>query len=80
MSNIALKVFWSNEPMPLNRKIDKAAITIEGQTSGKWHRLTSVKIADGTQPYVEYSTEGAAGKVVADAVIWKKVEVTPKNP
>lgn len=60
--------------------IDKAAITIEGQTSGKWHRLTSVKIADGTQPYVEYSTEGAAGKVVADAVIWKKVEVTPKNP
>ena len=28
MSNIALKVFWSNEPMPLNRKIDKAAITV----------------------------------------------------
>ena len=28
MSNIGLKVFWSNEPMPLNRKIDKAAITV----------------------------------------------------
>lgn len=28
MSNIALKVFWSNEPMPLNRKIDRAAINV----------------------------------------------------
>ncbi len=54
--------------------IDKAAITIEGQTSGKWHRLTSAKIAKGAQPYVEYSTEGATGKVVADAVIWKRAE------
>ena len=52
--------------------IDKAAITIEGQTTGKWHRLASVKIAKGAQPYVEYSTEGATGKVVADAVIWKR--------
>ncbi|ODS82938.1 MAG: xanthan lyase [Cytophagaceae bacterium SCN 52-12] len=52
--------------------IDKAAITIEGQTSGKWHRLTSVKIAKGAQPYVEYGTEGAKGRVIADAVIWKR--------
>ena len=28
MSNIGLKVFWSNEPMPLNRKIDRAAINV----------------------------------------------------
>lgn len=51
--------------------IDKAAIKIEGQTTGKWHRLTSTKIAKGAQPYVEYSTEGATGRVIADAVIWK---------
>ena len=28
MSNIALKVYWQNEPMSLNRKIDKAAIHV----------------------------------------------------
>ncbi|WP_336949087.1 hypothetical protein [Acinetobacter junii] len=28
MTDIALRVFWNNEPIPLNRKIDKAAINV----------------------------------------------------
>ena len=50
--------------------IEKAKVVIEGQTSGKWIHLTEVKVDKDSAPYVEYTTEGASGKVIADAVLW----------
>ena len=55
MSNIALKVYWQNEPMSLNRKIDKAAIHVPFGVMIT-HPTGSVK-----------SVNGKAGDVVLNA-------------
>ncbi len=51
--------------------IRKADIVIEGQTRGKWHLVGSATVKKGGMPYVEYTTDGANGRIIADAVIWK---------
>jgi hypothetical protein len=42
---------------------------IEGQTSGEWILLGQYELKKGEDPYVEISTRGADGTVVADAVL-----------
>jgi hypothetical protein len=54
--------------------IDKSVVVIEGQTSGKWYKLTSCEVAEGGASYVEYTTEGANGRIIADAVLWKNID------
>lgn len=51
--------------------IRKADVVIEGQTRGKWHLVGPATVKKGGIPYVEYTTDGADGRVIADAVIWK---------
>lgn len=51
--------------------VNKEEVKIEGQTSGKWHKLTSVRVGKNSKPFVEYTNENATGRVIADAVIWK---------
>lgn len=54
--------------------LTRSDIVIEGQTSGKWVYLTTVAVGKDVQPYVEYTTEGTEGRIIADAVLWKNVE------
>ncbi len=53
---------------PLN--FAAAAVKVEGQTSGEWVDLGTVKLAKGGKGYVEITTDGADGAVVADAVLF----------
>jgi ribulose 1,5-bisphosphate synthetase/thiazole synthase len=57
------------------RILHTKAIVIEGQTSGDWMSLGQQTIRKGKKPWVEVSTIGATGKVVADAVLWVPVIV-----
>jgi hypothetical protein len=45
-------------------------IQVEGQTSGEWAPLGTFTFRKGKKGYVEISTQGANGVVVADAVVW----------
>lgn len=47
-----------------------SAVKVEGQTSGEWVDLGTVKLAKGKKGYVEITTEGADGVVLADAVLF----------
>lgn len=47
-----------------------ASVRVEGQTSGEWVDLGTVKLTKGSKPYVEITNEGADGVVVADAVLF----------
>lgn len=47
-----------------------ASVRVEGQTSGEWVDLGTVKLKKGSKPYVEITNEGADGIVVADAVLF----------
>lgn len=47
-----------------------ASVRVEGQTSGEWVDLGTVKLTKGRQAYVEITSEGADGVVVADAVLF----------
>ncbi|MRG47960.1 FAD-dependent oxidoreductase [Chitinophaga sp. SYP-B3965] len=47
-----------------------ASVRVEGQTSGEWVDLGTVKLKKGSQAYVEITSEGADGVVVADAVLF----------
>jgi hypothetical protein len=42
---------------------------IEGQTSGEWIQLGQYEMKKNQRPFVELSTRGADGAVVADAVL-----------
>ena len=44
-------------------------VKIEGQTSGEWMLLGQYDMDKDERPYVEVSTRGADGTVVADAVL-----------
>jgi hypothetical protein len=44
-------------------------VKIEGQTSGEWLLLGNYELKKSARPYVEISTRGADGTVVADAVL-----------
>ncbi|WP_126249021.1 FAD-dependent oxidoreductase [Chitinophaga rhizosphaerae] len=46
------------------------AVKVEGQTSGEWVDLGTVKLTKGGKGYVEITTDGADGVVVADAVLF----------
>ena len=48
-------------------------LKIEGQTSGEWILVGSYELKKGEDPYVEISTRGADGTVVADAVLFYPV-------
>lgn len=47
-----------------------ASVRVEGQTSGEWVDLGTVKLTKGSKAYVEITSEGADGVVVADAVLF----------
>ncbi|UYQ94143.1 FAD-dependent oxidoreductase [Chitinophaga horti] len=47
-----------------------ASVRVEGQTSGEWVELGTVKLTKGAKGYVEITNEGADGIVVADAVLF----------
>ena len=51
-----------------------AAVKVEGQTSGEWVDLGTAKLTKDGKGYVEISTDGADGVVVADAVLFIPVE------
>jgi hypothetical protein len=57
----------------IERIISPAGIVVEGQTSGEWISLGEYNINEGKRPYVEVTTRGATGKIIADAVIWNPV-------
>jgi hypothetical protein len=52
------------------RLIRTGTMQVEGQTSGEWVSLGQQLIVKGKRPWIEVSTKGATGRVVADAVIW----------
>ncbi|MCK7553714.1 FAD-dependent oxidoreductase [Chitinophaga sedimenti] len=47
-----------------------ASVRVEGQTSGEWVELGTMKLTKGGKDYVEITNEGADGVVVADAVLF----------
>lgn len=47
-----------------------ASVRVEGQTSGEWVDLGKVTLAKGRKAYVEITTDGSDGVVVADAVLF----------
>lgn len=47
-----------------------ASIKVEGQTSGEWVDLGTIKLTKGGKAYVEITNEGKDGEVVADAVLF----------
>ena len=47
-----------------------AAIKVEGQTSGEWVDLGTIKLSKNARAYVEIINEGHDGEVVADAVLF----------
>ncbi|RPE12504.1 FAD-dependent oxidoreductase [Chitinophaga lutea] len=51
-------------------KYTAASVRVEGQTSGEWVDLGTVRLEKGRKGYVEITTEGADGTVVADAVLF----------
>jgi hypothetical protein len=55
------------------RMLQTRRVIIEGQTTGEWLSLGQHTVQRGKKPWVEVSTIGANGKVVADAVIWVPV-------
>jgi hypothetical protein len=62
------------------RMVQTRQLVIEGQTSGEWFSLGQQTIQKGKKPWVEVSTFGANGKVVADAVIWVPMAVDTTTP
>ncbi|WP_341840671.1 FAD-dependent oxidoreductase [Chitinophaga caseinilytica] len=50
------------------------AVKVEGQTSGEWVDLGTVKLTKGGKGYVEITTDGADGVVIADAVLFIPVQ------
>jgi hypothetical protein len=52
------------------RTINEADIRVTGQTSGEWVSLGTYDVPIGRNAFVEVLTEGADGKIVADAVVW----------
>jgi len=55
------------------RILQTKGLVVKGQTSGEWVSLGQQEIVKGKKPWVETTTVGADGKVVADAVIWVPV-------
>ncbi len=51
-------------------KYTAGSVRVEGQTSGEWVELGTVRLGKGRKGYVEITTEGADGTVVADAVLF----------
>ncbi len=47
-----------------------ASVRVEGQTSGEWVDLGVMKLTKGGKAFVEITSEGADGLVVADAVLF----------
>ncbi|WPV70387.1 FAD-dependent oxidoreductase [Chitinophaga sp. LS1] len=47
-----------------------ASIKVEGQTSGEWVDLGTIKLTKGGKAFVEITNEGKDGEVVADAVLF----------
>lgn len=45
-------------------------IRVEGQTSGEWVSLGNYELSKGNENYVEVTTTGADGTVIADAVLF----------
>lgn len=54
--------------------IKKAAIGLQGQTSGEWYSLGKYQFIKGKDAYVKISTIAADGIVTADAVLLRPVE------
>lgn len=50
--------------------VRESDIRVEGQTSGEWVSLGAFGLVPGKPNYVEFSTSGANGVVVADAVLF----------
>lgn len=58
--------------------VREADIRVTGQTSGEWVELGTYDVPQGKNTSVEVTTQGANGKIIADAVIW--IPVTSANP
>lgn len=68
-----ITVIVSDGQRTQERIIQTKGLVIEGQTSGEWISLGKQTIDKGMKPWVEVTTAGADGKVVADAVLWVPV-------
>jgi hypothetical protein len=55
------------------RVLKPANLVTEDQAPGEWVSLGQYEIKPGTQPFVELTTLGTSGKIVADAVLWAPV-------
>jgi hypothetical protein len=50
-------------------KVNPNQVKVEGQTSGEWIKLGEFQLKKGAKPYVEISSKGSQGTIVADAVL-----------
>ena len=64
----AIKLF--NGEQLVVKKIQKDDIQVVGQASGEWVALGTASFPTKKTGYVEISTEGATGVVVADAILF----------
>ncbi|WP_080056764.1 FAD-dependent oxidoreductase [Spirosoma aerolatum] len=60
----------SDGKQPKAITIREADIRVEGQTAGEWVSLGDYSLSPGQKNYVEVSTQGADGVIVADAVLF----------
>lgn len=67
-SKTTINVFNGKQNKPVT--ISSAAIQVVGQTSGEWVPLGAYTLPAGEQSYVQISTNGADGVVVADAILF----------
>ncbi len=67
-SQTDVKVFDGKEENEV--RVKEEDIRVEGQTSGEWVHLGQYALQEGQDSYVEISTQGADGFVVADAVLF----------
>ena len=52
------------------KTINRSEVQVIGQTSGEWISLGKYKLSQGKKAYVEISTKGANGAIIADAVLF----------
>gem|GEM_PF-540975 len=52
--------------------VSRAAVRVQGQTSGEWHRLGDFHFEKGKDNRVTISTRNADGEIVGDAVLFHK--------
>jgi hypothetical protein len=56
------------------RPILRSEVKIVGQTSGEWVKVGQYTFKGTSEPFVQISSEGTGGEVIADAILFKRVD------